>query len=31
MTLSDLSDLFIDDLDEFDKQWDRMKAAGKLG
>jgi len=31
MTPSDLSDLFIDDLDAFDKQWDRMKAAGKLG
>jgi len=30
LSLSDLSDLFIDDPEEFDKQWDRMKAAGKL-
>lgn len=31
MTISDLSDLFIDDPDEFDKQWEKMRAAGKLG
>lgn len=31
MTISDLSDLFIDDPEEFDKQWDVMRRQGKLG
>ena len=31
MSVADLSELFIDDPDEFDKQWDRMARAGKLG
>lgn len=31
MTISDLSELFIDDPEEFDKQWDKMARAGKLG
>jgi hypothetical protein len=31
MSISDLSDLFVDDPEEFDKQWDRMARAGKLG
>ena len=31
MSVADLSELFIDDPDEFDKQWDRMAKAGKLG
>jgi hypothetical protein len=31
MTMSDLSDLYLEDPQEFDKQWDRMKRAGKLG
>src|SRR5262245_1995905 len=30
MTISDLSDLWAEDPDEFDKQWERMKRAGKL-
>ena len=30
LTISDLSDLWLEDPDEFDKQWDKMKAAGKL-
>lgn len=31
MSMSDLSDLYLEDPEEFDKQWDRMKRAGKLG
>jgi len=30
MTLSDLSDLWVDDPEEFDKQWENMKRQGKL-
>jgi len=31
LNLSDLADLAIEDPEEFDKQWDAMKRAGKLG
>lgn len=31
MSLNDLSDLYLEDPLEFDKQWDRMKKSGKLG
>jgi len=31
LSLSDLSDLYAEDPDEFDKQWERMRKAGKLG
>src|SRR5262245_44479545 len=30
MSLTDLSDLWLEDPDEFDKQWEVMKRAGKL-
>ena len=30
MTISDLSDLWLEDPDAFDKEWEKMKAAGKL-
>ena len=30
MSLSDLSDLYVDDPEAFDREWDRMKRAGKL-
>src|SRR5262245_54866827 len=30
MTLNDLSELWLEDKEAFDKEWDRMKAAGKL-
>jgi hypothetical protein len=30
MTISDLSELWAEDPEEFDKQWERMKRAGKL-
>ena len=31
MNLDDLSDLYAEDPDEFDKQWERMAKAGRLG
>jgi hypothetical protein len=31
MSIADLSDLYIEDPDAFDREWDRMKRAGKLG
>jgi hypothetical protein len=31
MSINDLSDLFVDDPEEFDRQWDKMARAGKLG
>lgn len=30
-SLSDLTDLYAEDPDEFDKQWEKMRAAGRLG
>lgn len=31
LSVSDLADLYADDPDEFDKQWDKMAKAGRLG
>lgn len=31
MSAADLADLYADDPEEFDKQWDKMARAGKLG
>ena len=31
LSMSDLSDLYLEDPEEFDKQWEKMKRAGKLG